>query len=145
MRRVTAARLQQASRRSRISTFEWNAAPTPLLAVRTQITEAHVGGLTPTVTDFIVLAIAHALRKFPEANSTWTDTLCAYIEPSISRFAVKTPNGLITPVIRDADSKNLRAISSSSGISPTGRGRAASGRRSYAGGTFTVSNLGCTA
>ena len=58
-----------------------------------------------SVNDFVVRAVALALRQVPEANATWTETairLFNYVDVSV---AVATPNGLITPVVRRADEK----------------------------------------
>lgn len=66
-----------------------------------------------SVTDFIVKASALAMHKVPELNSSWLDhAIRAYSNVDIS-VAVAVPDGLITPIVRDADTKGLLAISRS--------------------------------
>lgn len=95
-----------------------------------------------SVNDFIVKAVAAALREMPEMNVSWTENaLRRYAHADIS-VAVSTDNGLITPVVRAADSKPLSVISRE--IADLAA-RARSGRLApdeYQGGSFTISNLG---
>lgn len=95
-----------------------------------------------SVNDFIVKAVAAALRETPEMNVSWTENaLRRYAQADIS-VAVSTDNGLITPVVRAADSKPLSVISRE--IADLAA-RARSGRLApdeYQGGSFTISNLG---
>ena len=66
-----------------------------------------------SVTDFIVKASALAMHKVPELNSSWLDHgIRSYKNVDIA-VAVAVPDGLITPIIRDADTKGLLAISGS--------------------------------
>mgnify|MGYP000915447777 CR=1 FL=1 len=95
-----------------------------------------------SVNDFIVRAVALALRQVPEANATWTDTAIRLHNNVDVSVAVATPNGLITPVVRRADEKGLVSISGEI------KDLAARGRdgklmpEEYQGGGFTISNLG---
>lgn len=95
-----------------------------------------------SVNDFIVKAVAAALREMPEMNVSWNENaLRRYAQTDIS-VAVSTDNGLITPVVRAADRKTLSAISSE--IADLAA-RARSGKlapEEYQGGSFTISNLG---
>lgn len=95
-----------------------------------------------SVNDFIVKAVAAALRETPQMNVSWTETaLWRYRQADIS-VAVATDSGLITPVIRGADSKSLSSISQE--IADLAE-RARNGRLvpdEYQGGSFTISNLG---
>jgi pyruvate dehydrogenase E2 component (dihydrolipoamide acetyltransferase) len=99
-------------------------------------------GYKISVNDFIVRAVALALRQVPEANATWTDTAIRLYNDVDVSVAVATPNGLITPVVRRADEKGLATISGEV------KDLAARGRdgklmpEEYQGGGFTVSNLG---
>jgi len=95
-----------------------------------------------SVNDFIVKASALALRKVPTANSSWMDTFIRqynYVDVSV---AVATENGLITPIVKDADVKGLSAIASDV------KSLAAKAKvnklqpHEFQGGTFTISNLG---
>jgi pyruvate dehydrogenase E2 component (dihydrolipoamide acetyltransferase) len=95
-----------------------------------------------SVNDFVIRASALALRKIPDANVSWAeDAILAYKDVDIS-VAVATPNGLITPIIKQADTKSLRQIA---GEMRDLAARARDGKlkpQEYQGGTFSISNLG---
>lgn len=97
-----------------------------------------------TVNDFIIRAAALALREHPIINSGFnssTQTLIRFKTVDIS-LAVTVPEGLITPIIRHADFKNLGQIAVES-RSLAEKARAGKLDRSeYMGGSFTISNLG---
>ncbi len=100
------------------------------------------GGYKLSVNDFIVRAAALALRAYPEANSSWTDEAIRLYQTVDVCVAVAAPNGLITPVVRNADNKGLAAISNE--VRELA-GRAREGKlmpEEYQGGGFTISNLG---
>jgi len=95
-----------------------------------------------SVNDFIVKAVASALIDVPEANSAWLGDFIRQYKKADICIAVATPNGLITPILKDVGGKGLAAISSES--KDLAR-RARDGKlapQEYQGGTFTVSNLG---
>jgi pyruvate dehydrogenase E2 component (dihydrolipoamide acetyltransferase) len=100
------------------------------------------GAYKLSVNDFVVRAVALALRQYPDANSSWTDEAIRIFDTVDVCVAVAAPAGLITPVIRNADQKGLSTISSEI------RALAAKARdgklkpEEYQGGGFTVSNLG---
>ncbi len=100
-----------------------------------------VSGKT-SVNDFVIRAAALALRKVPDANVSWAEeAIVAYKDVDIS-VAVATPNGLITPIIKQADTKSLRQIA---GEMRDLAARARDGKlkpQEYQGGTFSISNLG---
>ncbi|KAH9486809.1 Dihydrolipoyllysine-residue acetyltransferase component of pyruvate dehydrogenase complex, mitochondrial [Psilocybe cubensis] len=95
-----------------------------------------------SVNDFIVKAVACALTDVPEANSAWLgEVIRTYKKADIS-IAVATPNGLITPIVKDAGSKGLASISAETKALAK---KARDGKlqpSEYQGGTFTISNLG---
>ncbi len=100
------------------------------------------GAYKLSVNDFIIRAVALALKKVPAANVSWTNAAVhQYTEIDVS-VAVATPNGLITPVIKGADGKGLIEISNEM------KELAARARESklmpedYQGGGITISNLG---
>lgn len=113
-----------------------------LLEARKQINEQANGAYKLSVNDFIVKACAGALMAYPKANVSWTDeAILQYHNADIS-VAVSTPNGLITPIVRSAETKGLRQISEE--IKDLA-GRARENRlkpEEFQGGTFTLSNLG---
>ncbi|RDB42525.1 pyruvate dehydrogenase complex dihydrolipoamide acetyltransferase [Halomonas sp. DQ26W] len=95
-----------------------------------------------TVNDFVIKAAALALRDVPEVNASWTDAaVLRYQEVDIS-VAVSTEQGLITPIVRKADTKGLATLSNEVKALA---GRAREGRlkpEEYQGGGFSISNLG---
>ncbi len=95
-----------------------------------------------SVNDFVLKATAHALQAFPLVNSAWAqDTIRVYQTVDLA-VAVSVAEGLITPVIRDAASKGLKALSAEMKDLAT---RAREGKltpQEFQGGTFTVSSLG---
>ena len=100
------------------------------------------GGYKISVNDFVVRAVALALRQVPAANATWTDDAIRMFNDVDVSVAVATPNGLITPVVRNADKKGLATVSNE--VKELA-GRARDGKlmpEEYQGGGFTVSNLG---
>ena len=102
----------------------------------------HAEGHHVTITDIVVRAAALALQQVPAANAAWHDEGVRMFSASHAAVAVNTPGGLVAPVIRDADQKRLGAISSELRALSE---RARNGQLSpdeYAGGTFTISNLG---
>ena len=112
----------------------------PLLRMRSELVEA--GGAKLSVNDFVVKAAALALRKVPRANASWSDeAILLWSEVNIA-VAVALDDGLITPIVRNADTKRLPEISAE--MRDLGA-RARSGKLKLAefqGGTFSLSNLG---
>lgn len=99
-------------------------------------------GVKLSVNDFIIKAAALACRKVPAVNSAWMDTFIREFHTCDVSVAVDTGKGLITPIVRSADSKGLAEISTS--IKEMA-GRAKEGKlqpHEFQGGTMTVSNLG---
>jgi pyruvate dehydrogenase E2 component (dihydrolipoamide acetyltransferase) len=92
--------------------------------------------------DIIIKAVAMALRQHPACNAWWQDDHIRYWSEVHVSMAVAVEEGLITPIIRDADQKTLRQIAAEA------RDLAARARErrlkpeEYTGGTFSVSNLG---
>lgn len=113
-----------------------------LLESRRQLNELAPDGTKISVNDFIIKACALALRDVPGANTGWADdTLLKFTNVNVA-VAVATPKGLMTPVIVQADSKDLATISAEIGELAS---RAKEGRLKpdeYKGGGFTLSNLG---
>ena len=95
-----------------------------------------------SVNDLVIKASALALKRVPAANASWTETAVRLYQAADVSVAVATPGGLITPIIRSADSKSLSTISAEM------KDLAARARENklkpeeYQGGTFSVSNLG---
>jgi pyruvate dehydrogenase E2 component (dihydrolipoamide acetyltransferase) len=95
-----------------------------------------------SVNDFVIKALALALQKVPDANVSWTEGGMLKHKASDIGVAVAMPNGLITPIIRDAETKSLSAISNEMrGLATRARERKLK-PHDYQGGTTAVSNLG---
>ncbi len=100
------------------------------------------GAYKLSVNDFVVRAVALALKAYPAANCAWTDEAILLFNTVDVCVAVATPAGLITPVVRDADHTGLAAISNE--VRQLA-GKARDGKltpEEYQGGGFTISNLG---
>jgi pyruvate dehydrogenase E2 component (dihydrolipoamide acetyltransferase) len=92
--------------------------------------------------DFVMKAVVNALRAVPAANCSFEgDAIRQHSEVHLA-FAVALENGLITPVIRSASSKNIRQISIETKNLATKAREGKLKPDDYLGGTFTVSNLG---
>jgi pyruvate dehydrogenase E2 component (dihydrolipoamide acetyltransferase) len=95
-----------------------------------------------SVNDFVIKALALALQRVPEANVSWTDGGMLKHKHSDVGVAVAMPNGLITPIIRSAETKSLSAISNEmKELAARARARKLKPNE-YQGGTTSVSNLG---
>ena len=115
-----------------------------LLAFRAEAVRATAGreGARVTVTDLLVKACAKLLRAHPEVNSAWAgDRILRYRRVNVG-IAVAVPDGLVVPVVNDADVKPLSELSAEA---HTLAAKAREGKLSLedmSGGTFTLSNLG---
>jgi pyruvate dehydrogenase E2 component (dihydrolipoamide acetyltransferase) len=95
-----------------------------------------------SVNDFVIKALALALQRVPNANVSWTDAGLLKHRHSDIGVAVALPFGLITPIIRNAETKSLSAISNEM-KELAARARAKKLKpQEYQGGTSSVSNLG---
>jgi pyruvate dehydrogenase E2 component (dihydrolipoamide acetyltransferase) len=95
-----------------------------------------------SVNDFIIKALALALVRVPDANVTWTEGGMLKHKRADVGVAVSIPGGLITPVVRRADTKSLTAISAEmKDLAARARARRLKPEE-YQGGSTAVSNLG---
>ena len=114
-----------------------------LLKLRTELNASLEGrGVKLSVNDMLIKALGLALVQVPKCNVSFAgDQLVEYKRADIS-VAVSVPNGLITPIITDANSKAISAISTEMGDLAT---RAKDGKlqpHEYQGGTASLSNMG---
>jgi pyruvate dehydrogenase E2 component (dihydrolipoamide acetyltransferase) len=110
--------------------------------------KSHMNALMPaapiTLNDFIIRAAALALRQVPDVNVSWADeTMLLYHDVDIS-VAVNSPSGLVTPVIKRADTKPLPEISQEMRELASRARTVGLKPHEYEGGTFSVSNLGAS-
>jgi pyruvate dehydrogenase E2 component (dihydrolipoamide acetyltransferase) len=95
-----------------------------------------------SVNDLIIKALALALQRVPDANVTWTEGGMLRHKKSDVGVAVSIPGGLITPVVRNADTKRITTIAAEM-KDFVARARARKlAPHEYQGGTTAVSNLG---
>ena len=95
-----------------------------------------------SVNDFVIKAVAAALRQVPNANASYSDDGMLLWDNVDISVAVAIPGGLITPIIRNADKKGLVEISNTMKDLAV---RAKDGKlkpEEFQGGTFSISNLG---
>jgi len=92
--------------------------------------------------DIIIKAVATALRQHPACNAWWQDDHIRYWHEVHVSMAVAIEDGLITPVIRNADLKSLRQIATETHDLATRARERRLTPEEYTGGTFSVSNLG---
>lgn len=142
IKKVTARRLTEAKQTIPHFYLSVDCVLDKLLAARAQMNEAADGAYKLSVNDFIIKANAMALKAYPPANTSWTDdAVLQYVHSDIS-VAVATPNGLITPIIKAAETKSLSEISSE--MKDLAK-RAKEGKlkpTEFQGGSFSISNLG---
>ena len=113
---------------------------TNLLSLREQLNE--IEGIKTSVNDFIVRAAALALRHHPNVNASWGDEAITQHGEIHIGIAVSTPEGLITPVVRNADQKSVTDISNEvRALADKAKNRKLT-PNDYQGSTFTISNLG---
>lgn len=113
-----------------------------LLALRKELNERADGAYKLSVNDLVIKATAVALTKVPAANSSFTDEGIKLYHHADIAVAVASDRGLITPVIRKAETKGLEAISREM---KELAGKAREGKlkpEEFQGGTFSISNLG---
>jgi len=95
-----------------------------------------------SVNDFVIKALAIALQRIPNANVSWTDGGMLKHKHSDVGVAVAMPGGLITPIIRKAETKPISRISAEmKDFAARARARRLKPEE-YQGGTTAVSNLG---
>lgn len=140
MRRTIARRMLQSHQEIPPVTLNTEANVTRLAAVRESINGA--AGAKISFNDLVIKACAIALTEYPSINASYTsDGVIRKKEVNIG-MAVALDDGLIVPVIKRADTLSLRSISEEAkNLAAKARGNDLSPDE-YAGGTFTISNLG---
>lgn len=142
VRKVIAARLQESKQTVPHFYLTIDCMLDTLLAARADINDHANGAYKLSVNDFIIKAAAMALIKYPAANVAWSDEAILQFKHADISVAVSTPNGLMTPIVKAAETKSLPQISAEVKDLAT---RAREGKlkpAEFQGGTFTVSNLG---
>ncbi|WP_278068934.1 pyruvate dehydrogenase complex dihydrolipoamide acetyltransferase [Brevundimonas sanguinis] len=114
-----------------------------LMAVRAKVNKMlEPQGIKVSVNDFVIKAAALALKMVPEANASYTPEGIAMHHNADVSMAVAIDGGLITPIIRKAETKGLAQIATESkDLAKRARERKLKPEE-FQGGTFSVSNLG---
>jgi pyruvate dehydrogenase E2 component (dihydrolipoamide acetyltransferase) len=148
MRKTIARRLVEASRTIPLFTLTTDCKIDALMSLREAINEAApkdgegIPAYKISVNDFIIKALAMALIRVPDANVTWTESVMLKHHHADVGVAVAIPGGLITPIVRAAETKTLSVISGEM-KDFSNRARARKLRlEEYQGGSTAVSNLG---
>lgn len=147
MRKTIAKRLQESKQTIPHFYVSVDCELDALLALRAQLNAASPEkdgkpAYKLSVNDMVIKALALALRDVPDANVSWTDSAMVKHKHADVGVAVSIPGGLITPIIRKAETKSLSAISNEM----KDYGKRAKERKlkpeEYQGGTTAVSNMG---
>ncbi len=148
MRRTIAARLVEAKQTVPHFYLSCDVTLDRLEALRAEANASAVAGADGTpvyklsLNDFLIKALAHALQRVPAANAVWAEDRILRFRSADIAVAVALDGGLITPVIRDVETKTLTAISAEmKSLAARARERRLQ-PADYQGGVATLSNLG---
>ena len=138
MRKVIAERMHQSLQGSAQLTISTEVDVTQLIDRRQEVRQE----FNVTYTDFIVQACAHALRQHPRMNASLEGNIIHVHNDIHVGLAVALDEGLIVPVVRDADKKSLKDIAAEAKTLAEKARASQLKLEEVSGGTFTVSNLG---
>jgi pyruvate dehydrogenase E2 component (dihydrolipoamide acetyltransferase) len=143
MRKTIAARLTEAKQTIPHFYLRREVRLDPLLDFRARINkQLEPRGVKLSVNDFIIKACALALQAVPDANAVWAGDRILKMKASDVAVAVAIEGGLFTPVLKDAESKSLSALSEQmKDLAARARNRKLAPQE-YQGGSFAISNLG---
>ena len=125
-------------------TYHEDADITDLEAFRVQINKENEksGGAKLTMLAFLIKASVRALQKFPSFNTSLDGDNLVYKQYYHIAFAADTPNGLVVPVVKDADKKSISEIATESGALAKKARDGKLGPADMQGACFTISSLG---
>ncbi|MBS0430091.1 MAG: dihydrolipoyllysine-residue acetyltransferase [Proteobacteria bacterium] len=104
--------------------------------------ENEKSGVKVTMLAFVIKAVVAALKKFPEFNTSLDGDTLVYKQYYNIGFAADTPNGLVVPVLKDADKKGIIQISQEMGELAKKARDGKLGSADMQGGCFSISSLG---
>ncbi len=104
--------------------------------------ENEKSGVKVTMLAFVVKAVVAALKRFPDFNASLDGDQLVYKQYFHIGFAADTPNGLVVPVLRDADKKGILQISQEMGDLAKKARDGKMGPADMTGGCFSISSLG---
>ena len=124
-------------------TYHEDADITDLEAFRVQMNkEYEKSGKKLTMLAFIIKASVRALQEFPEFNTSLDGDNLVYKKYFNIAFAADTPNGLVVPVVKDADKKSVFEIAAETGALAKKARDGKLGPADMSGACFTISSLG---
>ena len=141
MRRVIARRLTESKQTVPHFYLTVDCEIDELLKFRAELnTKSHAYRIS--VNDFVIRAAVLALRQVPAANASWSDEAILLWDTVDIAVAVALDDGLITPIVKNADRKGLATIANET-KDLAARARAGKLKlEEFQGGTFSISNLG---
>lgn len=104
--------------------------------------ENEKSGVKVTMLAFVIKAVVSALKKYPEFNTSLDGDQLVYKQYFHIGFAADTPNGLVVPVLKDADKKGVLQISQEMGELAKKARDGKLGSADMQGGCFSISSLG---
>lgn len=143
MRKTIAQRMFTSLQSSAQLTMDMEASMDDAVRLRESLIDEWQGEqIRPTYTDLVVKAVAKALKSHPLMNSQLGETEITLLSDIHVGIAVAVPDGLVAPVIRNADELSVKEIAVESSRLATLARNGTLGLDDYAGGTFTISALG---
>ena len=139
MRKVIAKRLTESKQ---LSPHGYSSATADLTAINRLRQEYLKSGFKVSINDFVISAVAAALQYVPQLNANVVNEEPQFMNNIDISVAVATPSGLITPIVKSANTKSVQEISAEV------KDLAAKAKENklkldeFQGGTFTISNLG---
>jgi len=143
MRKTIASRMHHSLQESAQLTMDMEVNMDDVVKMRTSLVEEWANeGVKPTYTDIVIKAVAKALRAHPMMNSQFLGSEIALMTEINVGMAVALPEGLIVPVVRNADQLPIKELARETSRLAIAAREGALGLDDYAGGTFTVTALG---
>jgi pyruvate dehydrogenase E2 component (dihydrolipoamide acetyltransferase) len=141
MRRVIARRLTESKQTIPHFYLTVDCEIDELLKFRTEL-NAKSDAYRISVNDFVIRATALALRQVPAANASWSDEAILLWDSVDIAVAVALDDGLITPIVKNADRKGLATIANETKDLAARAREGTLKLEEFQGGTFSISNLG---
>ena len=143
MRKTIATRMHQSLMESAQLSMDMEVVMNDAVKMRSGLVEEWAAlGVKPTYTDLVIKACAKALTSHPMMNSRFSFEGIALLEEVHVGMAVALPEGLVVPVVRNADKLSIKELAMETSRLAKAAREGLLGLDDYAGGTFTVSALG---
>lgn len=145
IRKIIAQRLQEAKQTIPHFYLTIDCVVNKLLEIREEFNEFQnlkANNSKISVNDFIIMACSKALKDNPRVNASWQEEAICYYEDIDISVAVAIDEGLVTPIIKNADKKNIATISKDMKELAVKAKNNKLRPEEFQGGGFTISNLG---